>query len=295
MDELKLEAARFPEGVSIEADYFRVSDRASLRLVSFEPPDGVPAKPPIVFLPGWISSIRGWQSVLEVLSAECPILYVETREKFSAVLPDEGSLDFSMDRLCADVDEILSDRIPPGRPFVFFGSSLGSTLIVDYLSRGSREPILALLVAPNLTFRLPRWVVIAAKLFPAAGFTVLRPVMKWYLCTFLLDAEAEPEQAERYRRNLDSAEPKRLRANALELEDYSAWERLADVRVPVVVVTGESDSLHHLEDMKRMREILPDARLEIMASNRETHSPKAAQLTLREIERVMTERSDRAD
>ena len=283
-----LKAADLPEGVTTRVEYHRISDGTELRLLLLQPPRGPGAKPPIVFLPGWISSVTGWRSVLEILSREHPVLYIETREKASARLPDDRPVDFSMDRLCADVDEILVDRIPEHGPFVFFGSSLGSTLVLDYLSRGGRNPILAFLVAPNLIFRLPRWVIIAAKLFPAAGYSVLKPVMKWYLCTFLLDEDAEPEQAERYRSNLDSAEPKRLRQNALELKDYSAWEKLPRVRVPVVVVTGESDSLHHMDDMKRMVSILPRARLEIMDSNRATHSAEAARLALREIRREMS-------
>lgn len=274
-------------GVSVEEGYFSTSDGVSLRTVTFTPPAGTPQRPPVVFLPGWISAIEGWSDVLEVLTAEHPVLYVETREKASARLPERRGLDFSMDRLCADLDELVADRLAPDEPFCFFGSSLGSTLILEYLGRGGRRPLLAVLVAPNLVFRLPRWVVIAARTLPASAFTLLRPIMKWYLCSFMLDAEREPEQAERYRRNLDTAEPWRLRANALELKDYSAWERLPRVRAPVLIVAGASDSLHHLDDMRKMVSVMPDARLEVLESNREAHSERMGRIAVREIGRAM--------
>lgn len=275
------EAIRPPEQRTI-----RVSDGVSLRIFEFTAPDAVPDKPPIVFLPGWISSIEGWRSVLEVLAREHRIVYVETREKRSADLPDGGDVDFSMDRLSMDLHEVLREAVPPAEPFCLMGSSLGSTVILDYLSRRLRQPVLAILVAPNLIFRLPRWVVTAAKRLPASTYTVMKPILKWYLCTFLLDAEKEPEQAERYRRNLDAAEPRRLRANALELDDYSAWDRLPRITAPVLVVAGESDSLHHMEDIERLASMLPEARLEIMASNRETHSARLGHLALQEIDRA---------
>lgn len=287
---MTLPTAGLAPGASAEERYFQVSDGVSLRTVSFTPPPQAPGKPPIVFLPGWISAIEGWREVLEVLTAEHPVLYVETREKASARLPDRGGLDFSMERLCADLDEVLSDRLGPDEAFCFFGSSLGSTLILEYLSRNERRPLLTLVVAPNVVFRLPSWVVLAARALPAGAFALLRPIMKWYLCTFMLDAEKEPEQAERYRKSLDTAEPRRLRANALELKDYSGWDRLPRVRAPVLVVAGRSDSLHHMDDMKRMVSVLPDARLEIVESNREAHSAKMGRLTVAEIEKAMAGR-----
>jgi len=260
-----------------------MSDGVDLRVVEFQPPVRSSIGPPIIFIPGWISSVTGWIPVLRELSAHHRIVYLETREKVSARIPSGPYPSFTMDRLVADLIEVMAVELELDEDHVLMGSSLGSTVILDYLGRGSTPPITSILIAPNAEFRLPSWVLPVARVVPTPAFSLLRQLLKWYLTRFVVDAEAEPEQAARYRQSLDDAEPRRLTANARALADYSVWERLAGIQSPVVVITGESDAIHHRGDMDRMIEVLPNGRLEVLASNRETHSEKAGRLALAEI------------
>ncbi|MBW2599980.1 MAG: hypothetical protein JRC60_07905, partial [Deltaproteobacteria bacterium] len=66
--------------------------------------------------------------------------------------------------------------------------------------------------------------------------------------------------------------------NAFAIKDYSLWEKLPDVRSPVLIVGAQSDALHGLDVMNRMVSLMPDADMEMMSSNRETHSEKMGEL-----------------
>jgi pimeloyl-ACP methyl ester carboxylesterase len=260
-----------------------MSDGVVLRVVEFQPPGSAAAGPPILFVPGWISVVTGWIPVLSELTAHHRVIYIETREKVSAGIPRGPLPSFQMDRLVEDLHEIVEARLEPGERHVLMGSSLGSTLILDHMGRGAPSPVTSILIAPNAEFRLPAWVLPVARVVPGPAFIILRKVLKWYLTSFILDAEAEPEQAARYRRSLDEAEPRRLKANARAMARYAVWDCLGGIHCPVLIITGQSDALHHRGDMDRMVEMLPEGRIEVMASNRETHSAKAGQLALAEI------------
>lgn len=272
-------------GASVSFAFQEMSDGVALRIIEFTPPEGTPDAPPILFVPGWISFVSGWTAVLRELTAVHRVVYMETREKVTARIPRGRLPSFEMDQLVSDLEEVVSAHFDEGEQYAFMASSLGSTLILDYLGRGATAPLVSILIAPNAVFRLPAWVLPAASIIPIPAFGLLRPVLKWYLTSFMLDAKAEPEQAARYRRSLDEAEPLRLRANARALSRYAVWDRLPPIESPVCVVTGESDALHHRGDIDRIIEMLPDARLEVMASNRETHSERAGRFAVEEIAR----------
>ena len=262
-----------PPGVHQQEFRLEMSDGVVLRLLEFSPPHGDDSlKPVIVFVPGAISPLYAWQAILEVLTVRYTVLYVETREKGSARIPAGSRVDFGMDRLRQDLDEVLEKKVPASRQHCFVGCSLGATVILEHLARVERLPLASVLIAPNSDFRVPSWLLIPARLVPIRLFNAIKPILKWYYGKVLLDVESEPEQAARYRQMIDSAQPSRLRAGALALQKYQGWETFAKVTAPVLVVTGESDTLHPLQKMKKIVSALPNARLHLMASDRETQS-----------------------
>lgn len=269
--------------VTVHEEYIETSDAVSLKLIDFIPEADSPEKPIVVFVAGWISLISGWGNVLKQLTSRYRTLYLETREKKSARLPANMTVDFSVGRMSKDIKELLQQKVPPERPFCFAGSSLGSTTILDYLSQNSRQSFNAFLIAPNCEFSFPLWFLLALRFLPAAFYTVIKPVVKWYLREIRLDKNKEPEQVRKYEGTLDAAEPKRLKASAWALKDYSLWHKLSKVKTPVLIIGAESDLLHGVKEMEKMVALMPFARLKIMASNKETHSKKAGEFIARQI------------
>ncbi|MCK9274631.1 MAG: hypothetical protein M0P57_06030 [Syntrophales bacterium] len=262
-------------GISVTVRFVTVSDGAALKIFEFVPPENSSEKPVIVFIAGWISGIEGWGEVLSKLVPFYKIIYIETREKRSALIPRKKKTDFSISRIIEDIHEVLEALVPRDRPFVFVSSSLGSTAVLDYLSRQIRKPKLTIAIAPNGEFSIPEWGFFIARYFPPAAYFVVKGFIKWYLGTFRIDKREEPEQLKKYERTLDAADPYRLKASAISLKGYSLHTKLLQIDTSVIVVGAQKDRLHGIDEVKKIAAAIPGARLEIMESNRATHSEKA--------------------
>jgi len=252
-------------------------DKVEIKIFDFEPENPDPEKSIIVFVAGWISLISGWKDVLSILAPKYRILYVETREKRSAKFPDMETTDLSIEQMSRDIDVLVDDIIPIGQPFYFAGSSMGATVILDYLAIKKRHPVNSFLISPICDFPFPGWILFIIKFFPAMLYTVIRPVLKTYLSYFRLDNKNEPDQVKKYCGTIDAAEPVRLKANAYAIRNYSLWEKLSDIKSPVVIIGAKTDNLHGIDIMEKMVKIMPLSRLEMMESNKETHSAKVGE------------------
>jgi len=272
-------------GVICREDSLVTTDGVTLTIIDFIPPGDAPDRPIVVFVAGLISLITGWRDVLKEITPHYRTLYIETREKKSAGMPARNGIEFSVSRMTRDLDELLRDKVPEDRPLCFVGSSLGSTIILDYLSQHLRESGTAILIAPNYEFRFPPWFILMLRWFPPLFYVPVKYILKWYLRNFRLDRRKEPEQVRKYEGTIDAAEPTRLKASALVLKDYTLGDKLRDVNAPVIIVGARTDALHGIPEMEAMVDAMPQARLAIMESNKETHSTKAGLLIVEEIRR----------
>ncbi|MFZ5572448.1 MAG: alpha/beta fold hydrolase [Thermodesulfobacteriota bacterium] len=280
-----LVGGRMESGLPVREEYITVSDGVALKVFDFKNENDNGDGPVVVFVAGWVSLISGWTEVLGHLGAHYRTLYVETREKRSARLPENQAVDFSVPRMRMDIRELIERKIEDGRPFYLAGSSLGATIILDYMAGNVRQPQAALLISPICDFPFPPWLLFIIRFVPAGLYTLVRPILKLYLKHFRLDRKKEPEQVKKYEGTIDAAEPIRLKANAYALKDYSLWNRLHLIQAPVVIIGAKSDTLHGIETLEKMVALLPSARLELMQSNKETHSEKVAVFMTEEIAR----------
>jgi pimeloyl-ACP methyl ester carboxylesterase len=265
--------------VRVEEDRIAMSDGVTLRTVDFVPPCDTPERPMVVFVAGWISLMDGWASVLRKITPRYRTLYVETREKASAMLPRRAArMDFSMPRMSRDIEEILNKKVPPEKAFCLAGSSLGATVILDYLRDSGRKPGIAILIAPICELIYPFWLPLLLRPLPPSLYKVIKPFLKWYLRNVRVDRHREPEQVRKYEGTLDAAEPSRLKANAFAIKNYSLWDKLSEITAPVLIIGAETDTLHGLDVVHRMVERIPGAEMEMMSSNRETHSERMGDL-----------------
>ena len=82
-----LEACCAP-GATFRDESIQLSPAVALRVVTFSPPAPSPY-PPVVFVAGWISLVRGWQRVLREMTKDFRVHYVETREKLTSKIKGE--------------------------------------------------------------------------------------------------------------------------------------------------------------------------------------------------------------
>ncbi len=257
-----------------------VSDGVKLRIIDFDP--GAKKNMPIMlFVAGWISLIDGWKGFLQEITPKMRTLYYETREKKTSQIPRNVRVEYTMERLRKDLGEVIAATIPPKQPFVLAGSSLGASAIIEYLIEPDGPlPECAILIGPNAEFRFPRFLTPIVMTIHPALYSLAKPIVKWYLRTFRVDVKHAPEQMRKYERTLDNADPYKLKANALALMKYSAWDRLDRITTPCLVVGAKTDTLHGAEALQRMIRLMENAEYLEMESNTATHGKEAGKRIL---------------
>ncbi len=253
-----------------------MDDGAELRVLEYGPAHG----PRLVFLPGWLSIPRNWNEVLSVLVADYCVLYCESREKASARLDPAELRDFSVPRLTADLATLVDVLVGENTPYDLAGSSLGATVILEYLASGRRAPQRCALIAPNREFRFPRWLQLVIPLLPLWIYPAFRAYIKFHLRHFRLDPAREPEQYAKYCETVDLADPAKLKPNAISLMRYQLTPAVRGIGTETLILGGAADRLHGLEGLQALTDEIPGARLLAMASNKATHSRKAGLLML---------------
>jgi pimeloyl-ACP methyl ester carboxylesterase len=242
-------------GVSFSVHRMTVEDGVHLRVYEWQPGTGAE---PLVFVAGWISVIEGWRPLLEVVVPNRRVIYIESREKRSAIF-DRKRLrpsDFAIPTLGEDIIAVCNAlEIDPTRR-VLFASSMGSNAVLEALKRGRLAARGAFLVGPNAEFRFPRWGK-ALTYMPASIYHLARPFMVWYLERFRVNTREDPEQMARYRRTLKAAHPGRLKLSARAVLGYSLLPDLDTVETPVAIAYSASDTLHEGHEVDRIVAALP--------------------------------------
>jgi alpha-beta hydrolase superfamily lysophospholipase len=252
LDPVALEGARYSER------FLEVEPGVELLLRCWEPSEPELGWP-VVFVPGWISLPQGWTSLLQGLARRQPVLYVETREKATARYGRAFSpADQTIERNAADL--VAVSRLLPGDPAqrVWVAASLGATILMPALASGELPARAAFLISPQAHFHYPWWVR-PITYTPDWLYPPVRDFVLWYLRTFAVDAEREPQQMARYERTMHAAEPRRLKFSARSFDGYAVWPLLDRVRLPVGVAHAASDTLHAADDVLRLIAGLPSA------------------------------------
>ena len=258
-------------GTECRDEMISVSPNVSLRVVTFSPPE--PNKnPPIVFVPGWITQIISWREVLRELTKDFTVYYIETREKISSQV--QGKVAYSVEALAKDIAAFISSHHLKKNEYILFGSSLGATAILDACRFVQQNPLCLILIGPNAVFRVPKFGMVIIHVFYPGFYLFVKPFIKWYLKNFRLNTDADYEQYQKYCRNLDAADPWKLKKAARAFSKYEVWDLLDTIDVPTLIVGASKDMLHEPTNLERMVSMMPNATYLDLQTNKITHSKR---------------------
>ena len=254
-----------------EEKIIRVSESVSLRVFIWEPVNQS-SKVPILMVPGWGSVFEGWRPLVTEWVQNRKIIYVETREKASAIFDKKmNQKDFHIDNFTDDIREIIQSLNLDGN-YHLFSSSLGSTILIHGLQEKKISAKSSIFLAPNQNIRFPLWARLLIKL-PLPKFT-----LKWLikLAIWAVERKVEEEgQKIRYRRTLLSQNYERIRFSARYLMGYSLPESLSNIEIPCAILTAESDKLHGTNDVEFISREIPNMKIIPIPSNQYAHQPEA--------------------
>ena len=254
-----------------EEKLIRVSNSVSLRIFIWQPTNKS-SKVPILMVPGWGSVFEGWRPLVTEWVQNRKIIYVETREKASAIFDKKmNQKDFHIDNFTDDIREIIQSLNLDGN-YHLFSSSLGSTILIHGLQERKISAKSSIFLAPNQNIRFPLWARLLIKL-PLPKFT-----LKWLikLAIWAVERKVEEEgQKIRYRRTLLSQNYERIRFSARYLMGYSLPESLSNIEIPCAILTAKSDKLHGMDDVEFISREIPNMKIIPIPSNQYAHQPEA--------------------
>lgn len=257
------------EGVSVRDEMIDVSKNVSLRVIAFTTHQKT-SNPSVVFVAGWVSQITAWQEVLLEMTREFNVFYLETREKISSRV--KGRADFGIKEMGQDVIKLIKHLDLKNGEYILFGSSLGATTILDSCRLLPADPLFLVLIGPNAEFRVPKtWIFLITVFYPPM-YTLIKPVVKWYLKNFRLNVKHDYAQYQKYSTALDSADPRKLKKAALALAKYKIWGFLEHVQYPALIIGASKDKLHEPENLKKIVRSLKNSTYVDLETNNRTHT-----------------------
>ncbi|MEY3050517.1 MAG: hypothetical protein RLY31_302 [Bacteroidota bacterium] len=249
--------------------YFQVHPQVALRVSSYGCGTRTTHRPPLVILGGLATVIDAFRPLLSDLSRDFPVHYLETREKHTSRIT--GWVGFDVPAMGADLPAVIRQLGLRDRGYVLAGYSLGAAVVADAYKHLASKPRWLVLAEPTPVLHLPWWGPPLVRWLGVPLYPVLRVFAQWYLRTFRIDVEEDPEIACITERALRRADPRKLRDCLLANAGYAAWDELAGIDCPTLLVTASLDTLHVLEDAHRMQRTIPDCRTVDLMDNRRTH------------------------
>ncbi len=259
------------DGTVIHERMERAGDDAELRIISFTPSVAC-SNPVIVFVAGWISQMDAWKSVLQEMTKDFPVLYIETREKISSRMSPDS--EYSIEAIGSDIVKLLEQWNLPENGYLLAGSSLGATVIVESYRTLKSLPAAVVLISPNAVFRVPLlWKAVITLFYPPM-YLAIKPFVKFYLKHFRMNVQADAAQYKKYSSALDGADPWKLKKAVMAVSRYSIWDRLGSLDRPVLLIGALQDLLHEPGHFQTIASKIPHVTVVDLNTNAETHSPR---------------------
>jgi pimeloyl-ACP methyl ester carboxylesterase len=255
------------KGTVCSSNHIPLSTGVSLLVTTFNPVN--PGKfPPVVFIPGLLSGMENFRPVLQELTRDFRVSYIETREKRTSICSRDA--DFSIPVLASDVTEVIAGLGLIDREYILLGYSMGASVIMEGFRRLGRKPAALVVIVPTTEFRFPGWSLKLAKV-AAPFYGLLKPFLKWYIRHFHVNVKEDIEMHRIQVRILDAADPRKLCAIIPAIASYKVWDRVSFIDIPLLVIGASKDSLHNHGDALRLSSVARDSRFVDLETNERNH------------------------
>jgi pimeloyl-ACP methyl ester carboxylesterase len=255
------------EGALYSSGHLQLSTGVSLLITRFTPSD--PGKfPPVVFIPGLLSGIENFKPILQDLTRDFALFFVETREKKTSLCPPDA--EYTVPILAMDLIEAVDRLGLKENGYILLGYSLGASVIIEGFRKLRTKPAALVVIVPNTEFRFPAWSLWLAK-FIAPFYGLIKPVLKLYIRQSHVNAKEDPEMQRILINVLDAADPWKLCAIIPSLASYTVWDQLRYIDIPLLVIGASKDSLHTHDDALRLTSMVRNSSYIDLETNERNH------------------------
>ncbi len=271
-----------------EEKHLKTSDGTELRVLMSKADISKKNGYTLFLVPGWATIVPSWDEVLLEAMKDFDIIYLETREKKSARLSSKAK--FDLDRMSEDIKDIFEGLELEKEKVVFLASSYGVLSLGEALAQNKIEPFLTVFIGACGRFDMPPFTRYILPIIHPLFITALKPL--WRL--WIRKAKSEnPEQAAKYYRALDEAEPKRWVKAARQVCFPWFWYLYERIENRVLLVGMEEDKMHMIEETERIAKLLNNCNYIDMKTNKKTHSAGMVDVIREEIIVMQKEKKQR--
>ncbi len=246
----------------------QMSDGATIRVYRSTPPKEDFNGYSIVLSVGWGTVVPAWDSLLLEAIKDFDVVYFESREKGSSVLPKSSEI--GMDRMAKDLQEVYEQLEIEEKKLILFGSCIGATTIVYGMYNKMYNPFLPVLIAPPARFEVPPVLRYFIPFGPTFLWKPAQPLLRWWVTKFKSE---DARQAAKYLRTLEEADAKKWKRLGLRLAYKRYWKIFPEVKNHVLLVAAESDKMHDAVVTKKVDGMMENSTYINLGSNKDTHAP----------------------
>lgn len=219
----------------------------------------------LVFLHGYAGMADMWRRVLDRLPADCRAIALDMRGSGCSDRPPAG---YTIAALTSDLTQVVEGLALP--PFVLVGHSMGGAVGLSYaLERPGRLRGLVLVNPAPADGQLHED---PGALSRAAAAMAGNPALLRAFCDAITERDVAADVVEAAYQHAASMTEAYLRECVESMLAFDVAARLADVRVPVLVVAGDRDRQVPLEHTLRTFWAIPEAHLHVF--QRVGHAPQ---------------------
>ncbi|MCK5305130.1 MAG: hypothetical protein KAJ72_07760 [Candidatus Heimdallarchaeota archaeon] len=244
-----------------------LSDGSQIRTLTTEAPEETSNNFTIVLVAGWVSIVLGWDDLLMEAKEFFNILYIETREKATSIVPKKGK--FDLDRYALDIKEALEYHQLNEKETIILSTSFAAILVALMLKNLGVNPNLSIFVGPIERISLPVAIKLALIILPSWMANLIKPVGYWWVRKFKTEDEY---QAARYIRAIRDSDPRKWKNTIRHVAFAKFWDFYEGLENNILVIDESEDPLHDTEITKKIASLMPNSKLIDIKTNRAAHS-----------------------
>ncbi|MGC9778663.1 MAG: alpha/beta hydrolase [Candidatus Heimdallarchaeota archaeon] len=252
--------------------FYEMTDGTKIRVLEFDFAKN-PNKYTLLFIPGFATVFQSWQEVLEPLSKEFRILYFESREKNSSIMPTRKiERNINLHKMAYDIKETFEQMGLKDQNYITVCSSTGGTIEIEALSEKWISPNGAVMVGPTVEYHLSLIAPLLVSIVPKFVKNLFTPIFRWYVGKIYVDKKENPEQYAKYVRAGEEIKLRKVRKILWQMTKYKCWDMLPKIGTKCLLVGASSDKMHATEETKKTHELIPNSAFIDLGSNKATHS-----------------------
>ena len=255
-----------------EIRYIEMSDCTKIRVLDFKLAKN-PDEYILMFIPGFVTVFQSWEKVLKPLSEDFRILYFESREKASSIMPNRREeRKITLQKMAYDIKETVEKLDLNSKKYVTVCSSTGGTIQVEALSKNWLYPQGCVMVGPMIEFNMKFIAGFMMTIVPEFVKKLFHPVLRWYMGTVFVKKKEHPEQYAKYVRAGEEASLRKTQRVTRQTRKYQCWDMVPKIEHNCLLIGASTDKMHASEATKKVHSLLPNSSYIDLGSNEATHS-----------------------